>query len=74
MHKKGDRNNVDNYRNITLLSIIRKLFSGILNNRLTVWADIYSVYIEAQSGFRENMCKAGNIFCFAWLDYALVEQ
>ena len=61
-HKKGDKNNVDNYRGITLLSTLGKLFSRILNNRLTVWSEAYSVYIEAQSGFRENMCTADNIF------------
>ena len=29
---------------------------------MTVWAETYPVYIEAQSGFREHMCTADNIF------------
>lgn len=62
MHKKGDKNNVDNYRGITLLSNLGKLFTRILNNRLTTWAETYYVYIEAQSGFREHMCTSDNIF------------
>lgn len=62
LHKKGDKNNVDNYRGITLLSTLGKLFTRILNNRLTTWAETYSVYIEAQGGFRKNMCTADNIF------------
>lgn len=62
LHKKGDKNNVDNYRGITLLSNLGKLFTRILNNRLTTWAETYSVYIEAQSGFREHMCTSDNIF------------
>ena len=62
LHKKGDKNNVDNYRGITLLSTLGKLFSRILNNRLTAWAETYSVYIEAQAGFREHMCTTDNIF------------
>ena len=37
--KKGDRNEASNYRGITLLSIIGKLFTRILNNRLNTWAD-----------------------------------
>ena len=62
LHKKGDKNNVDNYRGITLLSTLGKLFSRILNNRLTTWAETYSVYIEAQAGFREHMSTTDNIF------------
>ncbi|MCG8032789.1 MAG: hypothetical protein JAZ03_11525 [Candidatus Thiodiazotropha taylori] len=62
LHKKGDKSNVDNYRGITLLSTFGKLFTRILNNRLTSWAESYAVYIEAQAGFREQMCTADNIF------------
>ena len=62
LHKKGDKNNVDNYRGITLLSTLGKLFSRILNNRLSTWAETFSVYIEAQAGFREHMSTTDNIF------------
>ena len=31
-------------------------------NRLNSWADKYSVYIEAQAGFRSNMGTVDNIF------------
>ncbi len=37
LHKKGNTNDVGNYRGITLLSTIGILFSRILNNRLTDW-------------------------------------
>ena len=40
LHKKGDVNNVNNYRGITLLSVLGKLFSRLLNNRLIEWAEI----------------------------------
>ena len=62
LHKKGDKSNVDNYRGITLLSTLGKLFTRLLNNRLTDWAETYSVFIEAQAGFRENMSTVDNIF------------
>ena len=39
-----------------------KLFTRILNNRLTSWAEDYGVYIEAQAGFRAAMGTADNIF------------
>ena len=53
---------VNNFRGITLLSIMGKLFSRILNNRLTEWAEEYYVYIEAQAGFRECMGTVDNLF------------
>ena len=62
LHKKGDKSNVDNYRGITLLSTLGKLFTRLLNNHLNLWAETYSVLIEAQAGFRENMSTSDNIF------------
>jgi hypothetical protein len=53
---------VENYRGITLLSTMGKLFTKVLNNRLTYWAENYNVYIEAQAGFRKNMGTVDNIF------------
>ena len=60
--KKGDKNNVSNYRGITLLSTVGKLFTRILNNRLNSWADEYNIYVEAQAGFRRGMGTTDNIF------------
>ena len=62
LHKKGDVNNVNNYRGITLLSVLGKLFTGIVNNRLTDWAETYQIYIEAQAGFRKCMSTVDNVF------------
>ena len=62
LHKKGDVNDTGNYRGITLLSTLGKLFTRILNTRLCNWAENYNVYVEAQSGFRKNMCTIDNIF------------
>ena len=62
LHKKGNTDDVNNYRGITLLSTLGKLFTRLLNNRLCNWAEQYSVYIEAQAGFRSNMGTTDNIF------------
>ena len=34
LFKKGDRMDLDNYRGITLMDVVGKVFSGILRNRL----------------------------------------
>ena len=70
--KKGDIENVENYRGITLLSVVGKLFTSILNNRLNDWAENYNVYIEAQAGFRKGMGTTDNIFILHGLIHALI--
>ena len=62
IHKKGSRDKVDNYRGITLLSTLGKLFTRVLNNRLNFWSDIYSVLIDAQGGFRSGRSTVDSIF------------
>lgn len=62
LHKKGNINEVENYRGITLLSTFGKLFSRVLNNRLNAWAEEHHVYLEAQAGFRKGMGTVDNIF------------
>ena len=62
LHKKGNSNDVENYRGITLLSTFGKLFTRILNNRLNNWAENYHIYIDAQAGFRKHMGTIDNIF------------
>ena len=52
----------ENYRGITLFSTLGKLFTKILNSRLTDWAENYGVYVEAQAGFRSKMGTIDNIF------------
>ncbi|MCG8034648.1 MAG: endonuclease/exonuclease/phosphatase family protein, partial [Candidatus Thiodiazotropha taylori] len=62
LHKKGNLNDVENYRGITLLSALGKLFTRVVNNRLSEWSEKYFVLIEAQAGFRANMSTIDNIF------------
>ena len=45
-----------------MLSVISKLFTRILNNRLSHWAEDNSVYIEAQGGFRSKMGTIDSMF------------
>ena len=61
LYKKGSINDTENYRGITLLSVLGKFFIRILNDRLSQWAENYLVLIEAQAGFRPGMSRTDNI-------------
>ena len=67
LHKKGCLNDVENYRGITLLSALGKLFTRVVNNRLSDWSENYFVLIEAQAGFRANMSTVDDMFVMHWL-------
>lgn len=62
LHKKGSINEVENYRGITLLSVLGNFFTRVINNRLGDWAENYFLLIEAQAGFRPGMGTVDNIF------------
>ena len=62
IHKKGSVDNVQNYRGITLLSTLGKLFTRIINNRLNYWSDTYHIINDNQSGFRQGMSTVDNIY------------
>ena len=57
---KGDRCDCDNYRGISLLSIVGKLFAGIVLHRLQILAD--RIYPESQCDFRPKKSTVGMIF------------
>ena len=74
LHKKGNINCVENYRGITLLSCLGKLFTRLLNNRLSAWAEEYGIYVEAQTGFRTHLGTIDNIFVLHGLITHLINQ
>ena len=39
LFKKGDRTDVKNFRGITLVSCLSKLFTSVLNSRIMKWCD-----------------------------------
>ena len=51
IHKKGSRINTDNYRGISLISSIFKLFAAILNNRLIQYCRDKHILKNEQLGF-----------------------
>ena len=62
IHKSGDKDNPDNYRGVSLLSILGKAFAHILNKRLVNWAEENDKIVEEQGGFPHGYSTTDNIF------------
>ena len=60
--KKGDKNITDNYRGVSLLSLISKCYTSVLNSRLVTWAEENNKLTEAQAGFRRGYSTSDHIF------------
>ena len=66
---KGDKMNPKNYRPITLLSCLGKVFTSILNDRLNIFIEENKLLHENQAGFRHGYSTNDHIFAL----YALFE-
>lgn len=60
IHKKGDRTDCNNYRGITLLSVVMKVYEQIIENRLRVVVE--PTLTETQSGFRKGRSTQDHVF------------
>ena len=54
IYKKSCKEDPNNYRGITLLPILSKLFTAILQERVQYWADVNDKINDAQFGFRQG--------------------
>ena len=70
IHKKGDINNPDNYRGISLLNVCSKLYSFILNQRISDWIETNNILGEEQAGFRRNRSTLEHVFTL----YAMAQK
>ena len=62
IHKKGDFNNPDNYRGISLLCATCKVFTTILAERLKVWMESEEKLCTEQAGFRADHSTIDHVF------------
>ena len=60
--KKGDVNDAGNYRGITLINILAKIYSQLLLNRLTNWVEKYEKITKHQFGFQKGKSIVDCIF------------
>ena len=54
LHKKGDKNDANNYRGITLVSCLSKIFTSVLNKRIVTFCNDNNVISDAQFGFQKG--------------------
>jgi hypothetical protein len=66
---KGDPKDPSNYRPITILSCLGKLFTSILNSRLNKYLDDNEILDQNQAGFRKGFSCSDHIFTL----YSLIE-
>jgi len=80
VYKDGDKRDTSNYRGITLLSIVGKVYGQVINERLMKWCEANRILVEEQGGFRphrgcpdqlfslieilQNRGKKGTFCCF----------
>ena len=67
LFKSGDATLVDNYRGITLLTNILKLFFTVLLHQIYEWAEQHNVFPLEQFGFRPGHRTADAIFILTLL-------
>lgn len=63
LYKKGDKNDMNNYRPITLIPVISKIFERIMYDKLHSFILKHSILKEEQFGFRKN--KSTTLACFS---------
>eukprot|EP00891_Asterochloris_glomerata_P005509 jgi/Astpho2/5509/Aster-x1297 len=54
VHKKGDKADLNNYRPITVIPVLAKLFASVLTRRLADWTESNNLRAPTQAGFWAN--------------------
>ena len=62
IHKSGNASDTNNYRGITITSVIGKLFNSIINSRLDKYFEKTNLIKESQIGFRKEARTSDHMF------------
>ena len=60
--KGGDKKDPSNYRHITVLPSMDKLFETLVNNRLVFMKDVFNMEDKFNGGFKKNSSTSDNMF------------
>ena len=58
LHKKGDKDNPNNFRGVVLLAMGSRILARVLANRLRIWSERLGLLDDNQSGFRKGRSTA----------------
>ena len=62
IYKDGEKKDTNNYRGITLLSIVGKVYAQVINHRLMRYSEENNILVEEQGGFRPGRGCPDQIF------------
>lgn len=62
IYKKGNKNDLNNYRGITLTSCVSKIFNRIICDRIAAFLEDNQILSEVQGGFRKDHRCEDHIF------------
>ncbi|XP_050503548.1 uncharacterized protein LOC126882617 [Diabrotica virgifera virgifera] len=62
LHKSGPPDEPTNYRGLALLNCSLKIFTNILQSRLSSWCEEYHILPESQAGFRPGRGCIDNVY------------
>jgi hypothetical protein len=62
LHKGGDALQFENYRGITVGPVLAKVFTMILEARLSSWAEERGLRARGQAGFRKDFHTTDNLY------------
>jgi len=62
IYKKGNKNDPANYRPISLVNTILKLFTSLMTNRLNIWCDSNNKISEFQAAYKKGTGCEDHVF------------
>lgn len=74
LYKKGPVNLVENYRGISFMNAVAKIFCGILLNRLQNWVNLNGLISDFQAGFRKQYSTCDQIFTLATIAKSFLDR
>ena len=74
IHKKGNKDDICNYRPISLLPIFSKVYEKILLSRLISFTNSHSIIAKCQFGFQKNMSTSDALVYLSQLLYDALDS
>lgn len=74
LYKKGDKEVLNNYRPVTLIPILAKVFERIMYKRLIHFSDKFNIIVNEQNGFRKDRSTSLAIFQLLKTIYECIDK